>query len=295
MSDFPRSRILSAYLWGSVGPYTAVPPSRLRCGGDVFRGRWRAHHLLWTVAEFASYRGKSSIRWGCIAMRKHSKWSRQRFGTVTLVAVAAAMVALIAPMQSSAAVTAPRSVTSYAPPGVGAYWRNTLKTHNQVIVADGVGESTKVIKLTLWTYIGDNKWRNDGAYTGIGGTSGWNKTKQGDRRTPTGVFGLTDAGGYYPNPGTRLRYEYSHSKYSFIVQNARVFSYVLAINYNHVVGTPPSSTRTTMGYAKGTKIWLHERHKSGSAGCIGTTRAGMVRILRWVNPAAHPVIIMGPQ
>jgi L,D-peptidoglycan transpeptidase YkuD (ErfK/YbiS/YcfS/YnhG family) len=202
--------------------------------------------------------------------------------------VALSMVTLAAPLQASAAVT------PSVPPGVGAYWANSLRGHSQVIVADGANNGTTNIKLTLWTYVGANRWRNDGSYAAVGGTSGWNKTRQGDRRSPTGVFALTDAGGYYPNPGTRLPYQRSTSAYSTVLEGTRVFSYVVAIGYNRVAGTPPSSTRTTMGYAKGTQIWIHERHRTGSAGCIGTSRAGVVKVLRWLNPAAHPVILMGP-
>jgi len=211
-----------------------------------------------------------------------------------------AMVATAALIQSSEAaspsVVTARLVASYAPPGVGAYWRNILKTHSQVIVGDGIYNNTNVIQLTLWTYVGVNKWRNDGSYTASGGANGWGKTRQGDRKSPTGVYGLTDAGGYYPNPGTQLPYQYSPHLYSYVYHNVRVFSYVVSINYNHVVGTPPSSTRTPGPYSWGSQIWLHQRTGlvGTSLGCVGTTRVGMVRILRWLNPKSHPVILMAP-
>ena len=205
-----------------------------------------------------------------------------------------ASVAVAAPAPSAAAAVPARTAASYAPPGVGAHWRGALKGHNQVIVADGIANGTTNIRVTLWTYVGANKWRNDGTYAGNGGRGGWGKTRQGDLRSPVGVFSLTDAGGYYPNPGTKLPYQYSPRTYSTIIGGVRVFSYVVAIGYNHVVGTPPSSRRTPGPYSRGNQIWLHERHAGGTAGCLGISRAGMVRTLRWLNPAAHPVILMAP-
>jgi len=228
-----------------------------------------------------------------------SKWPRQPLGAVILLG--AGVASLAAPVQSSSAAAwvAPpktwvRSVTSYAPPGVGAHWRTSLKNHSQVVVADGINNGTRTVKMTLWTYIGGNQWRNDGAYAAVGGSAGWNKTRQGDHRSPTGVFALTDAGGYYRNPGTKLPYQYSPSSYSTILNGVRVFSYAVSINYNHVAGTAPSSTRTPMGSLRGSQIWMHETHGSTSRGCIGTSRAGMVKVLRWLNPRSKPVIVMGP-
>lgn len=93
-----------------------------------------------------------------------------------------------------------------------------------------------------------------------------------------------------------MRYSYSRSAYSYINRGVRVFSYVVAINYNHVPGTAPTSNRLTMPYYKGNKIWLHVGTgiAGTSAGCVGTSQAGMSNIVRWLNPAHHPVIIMGP-
>jgi len=181
------------------------------------------------------------------------------------------------------------------PPGVGAAWTKKLARHNQVIVANGTNNGTNgKIRMTMWTWKSTG-WQKRASYWAWGGHNGWGKTRQGDRRTPIGVYSLTDAGGYYRNPGTKLRYQYSPSGYRLLIDGHRVFSYVMAIGYNRVVGTPPLSERTVRGYSKGHQIWIHQGHGVKTRGCLGTSRAGVAAMLRWVRPTSRPVILMGPK
>lgn len=181
------------------------------------------------------------------------------------------------------------------PPGVGAAWARSLTGHNQVIVAEGTNNWTNgSILMSLWTW-NSTGWHKAASYWAWGGSRGWAKTKQGDRRSPTGLYSLTDAGGYFRNPGTRLSYDYSPSAYRKIVNGHHVFSHVIAIGYNRYAGSTPRSNRTVSGRAKGDKIWIHEGHGGYSLGCLGTSRAGVVAMLRWVNPVSKPVILMGPR
>lgn len=187
-----------------------------------------------------------------------------------------------------------RTAVSVRPPGVGAAWSRSLAGHNQVIVANGTNNRTNGrILMTMWTRSAKG-WHKGAAFWAWGGFNGWGKTRQGDRRSPTGVYSLTDAGGYYANPGTRLPYDHSAYRYRLVSNGHRVFSYVLAIGYNHVAGTPPLSNRTPGARSKGNQVWIHEGHNGYSLGCLGTSRAGVVAMLRWASPAAKPVILMGP-
>jgi L,D-peptidoglycan transpeptidase YkuD (ErfK/YbiS/YcfS/YnhG family) len=181
------------------------------------------------------------------------------------------------------------------PPGVGAHWSSSLRGHNQVIVADGTNNGTNGrIRMTTWTWTTAG-WVRGGGWWAWGGGNVWGKTTQGDRRSPTGVFSLTDAGGYYRNPGTRMPYYYNPSGFSLISSNGhRSFSYVMAIGYNHVAGTSPLSNATVGPRSKGGQIWIHEGSGKYSLGCLGTSRPAVVAMLKWANPAAHPVILMGP-
>jgi len=180
------------------------------------------------------------------------------------------------------------------PPGVGAYWTSSLRGHAQVIVADGTNDSTNGrILMTTWTWTSAG-WLKGGGWWAWGGSGGWGKTAQGDRKSPTGVFSLKDAGGYYANPGTRLPYYYNPAGFSTMMNGHRIFSYVMAIGYNHVTGTSPLSEATPGPYSKGNQIWIHEGHDSLTLGCLGVSRGAVGAMLRWANPAAQPVILMGP-
>ncbi len=108
------------------------------------------------------------------------------------------------------------------------------------------------------------------------------------------MFSLKDAGGYYANPGTRLPYYYNPSGFSAVNYGHRSFSYVMAIGYNHVTGTSPLSNATTGPYSRGNQIWIHEGSGRPSLGCLGVSRGAVGAMLRWANPAAQPVILMGP-
>jgi L,D-peptidoglycan transpeptidase YkuD (ErfK/YbiS/YcfS/YnhG family) len=187
-----------------------------------------------------------------------------------------------------------RTGVNINPPGVGAHWTNSLRGHDQVIVADGTNNRTNGrILMTTWTWTSAG-WIKGGSWWAWGGSRGWAKASQGDRKSPTGVFSLMDAGGYYANPGTKLPYHHNPAGFSSVMKGHRVFSYVIAIGYNHVTGTSPLSNATPGRLSKGSHIWIHEGHGSPSLGCLGVSRGAVRAMLKWANPAARPVILMGP-
>ena len=54
------------------------------------------------------------------------------------------------------------------------------------------------------------------------------------------------------------------------------------------IATEPANT------SKGGGIFLHVNGSGATAGCVSVSRERMRRILRWLNPAHDPVIVMGP-
>ena len=45
---------------------------------------------------------------------------------------------------------------------------------------------------------------------------------------------------------------------------------------------------------KGSAIFLHVSTGGGTAGCVSLAESNLLEVLRWLDPAAHPVIVMGP-
>ena len=223
--------------------------------------------------------------------RRHAgvrRWIPSQSRGRARVAVALAVIAALA----TAVGCVP--TTTAVPPGVGSRWATGLAGHNQVVVASGVQLNSSISTVTTWTRTATG-WAKTGSWAGHNGWNGWTSNHRlGDGRTPIGVFTLTAAGGYAPNPGTRLPYEYAPAFYSRVVNGVREFNYVVAIDYNRVPRTPPSNPVRPRGRAAGGGIWFHVDTNSATAGCVTVPNPAMVQVLRWLDPAKSPVILMGP-
>ena len=188
-------------------------------------------------------------------------------------------------------------------PGLGASFRSRIPADtDQVLIATGAGVNTTTVRVTLYTRSAENTWTAGATWNGHNGDAGWipeDKHTAGDLRSPIGVFTLTDAGGQEPNPGTKLSYDHSVSGFvspgtGFNGESlADAFHYVIAINYNHVAGTSPLSTDWPLGVGRGHGIWIHVDHGGPTHACISIPEADMVTLLKTLDPAKHPVIVMG--
>jgi len=139
--------------------------------------------------------------------------------------------------------------------------------------------------------------------------------KEGDGKSPAGVFDLREATGYAPepSPGTRLAYrtatpglrcvdDPTSSFYNRLVDEARVRSdwasaekmrrgddlYRLVIWVGHNDGPPVGGA--------GSCIFLHLRFSPGSVteGCTAMGEEAMERLLSWLDPARRPVLVQIP-
>ena len=134
---------------------------------------------------------------------------------------------------------------------------------------------------------------------GHNGARGWTDDhREGDLRTPVGVFTLSDAGGRKKDPGAKLPY---HRSEAFRPTGDGVygdslagsFDYVIAIDYNRRPGTSPLDPTRPEGAERGGGIWLHVDHDGPTHGCISVPAAGMKALLRELDPASRPVVVMG--
>ncbi|MET8545703.1 L,D-transpeptidase family protein [Kitasatospora sp. NPDC004799] len=185
-------------------------------------------------------------------------------------------------------------------PGLGAAFTAKIPAETtQVVVASGQDKNTDKNTVTLWTRTPEGRWLAGETWQGHNGKSGWTTDhNEGDLRSPIGVFSLTDAGGRKADPGSKLPYDKDPS---FVVsgtgffgdQLAGSFDYVVAINYNRVPGNTPLDPRRPMGSKKGGGIWLHVDHDGPTHGCVSIPEDKMAQLIRTLDPAAHPVIVMG--
>lgn len=142
-------------------------------------------------------------------------------------------------------------------------------------------------------------WPVSDVWPGHNAVRGWtDEHYQGDLRSPIGVFGLTDAGGKLPDPGSKLPYDrgsaFEASGDGFEGEALEgSFDYVVAINYNRLAGTTPLDWTRPLGKAKGGGIWLHVDHGGPTQGCVSLPRRRMKELLRMLDPAKRPVVVMG--
>jgi L,D-peptidoglycan transpeptidase YkuD (ErfK/YbiS/YcfS/YnhG family) len=202
---------------------------------------------------------------------------------------------------ASAKPPAPKPAPGFAQlPGLGASFRAKIPAGTgQVLLARGASATTNTVTVVLYTRTAAGTWLPGATWSGHNALDGWTTDHHdGDLHSPIGAFTLTDAGGLYANPGTKLPYlqssEFKDLSTGFEGESlADAFDYVVAINYNHVPGTSPLSPQRPMGESKGGGIWVHVDHGGPTHGCISIPQVDMVALLKALDPAKHPVIVMG--
>ncbi|WP_030845009.1 L,D-transpeptidase family protein [Streptomyces sp. NRRL F-4474] len=173
----------------------------------------------------------------------------------------------------------------------------------QLILVTGRAVDSSESTATLYTRPeAGADWVKVESWPARNGARGWSAQRTyGDLTSPQGVFALTDAGGLLsPPPGTRLPYDEDRG---FVATGRGVngeslvgsFDYVVAIDFNRRPGHSPLDPVKPDGEDKGGNIWLHVDHDGPSQGCVGIPKEAMRKVLETLDPAAKPVIVMGPE
>ncbi|MER7171468.1 L,D-transpeptidase family protein [Streptomyces mesophilus] len=183
-------------------------------------------------------------------------------------------------------------------PGVGDRLQRQIPAGSrQVVAVYGRGEDSAKSTAALFTRHGAT-WDRERIWPAHNGRKGWTTDHhEDDKRSPVGVFTLSDAGGVRAEPGAKLPYTRSAAAFTAPRSWPRThwhdFDLVIAIDYNRVKGTAPSDPTRPEGRAKGGSIWLHLDHGSGTSGCVSLPEQGMEQLLRTLDPERDPVIVMG--
>lgn len=144
-----------------------------------------------------------------------------------------------------------------------------------------------------------------GAYVG---RNGIDKTREGDGKTPTGTFNLTQPFGIKPDPGAQMDYTQvkSHHYWCGTSGSAYYNQLVDAREVNRPAGSSDEVLVNYKGYydyclfidynasgaaGKGSCIFLHcMGGKESTAGCIAIPEKVMKKLVQWVEPGAKIVI-----
>jgi L,D-peptidoglycan transpeptidase YkuD (ErfK/YbiS/YcfS/YnhG family) len=182
-------------------------------------------------------------------------------------------------------------------PDVGDRLQKQIPANSrQVVAVYGEGKDAADSTIVLYTKSGST-WDKTSSWEGHNGKKGWTTNhREGDKRSPVGVFTLSDAGGVLADPGAQLPYTRSASFQApryWAKSHWHDFDYVIAIDYNRVKGTSPNDPTRPQGQSKGGSIWLHMDHGSGTSACVSLPKSGMEYLLRTLDPDQHPVVVMG--
>ncbi|MBQ0826416.1 hypothetical protein [Streptomyces tagetis] len=210
-----------------------------------------------------------------------------------------------APPSPSVASARPGPSAAPAPrplPGLGPVTRARVPDEaRQALVVTGPGEDTFRARAVLYERFPEEGWRAvAGPWPAHNGLRGWSEEhRAGDLRTPVGVFGLSDAGGRLPDPGTRMPYDedpdFEVTGTGHLGEDLEgSFDYVVAIDYNRVPGTTPLDDTRPMGAELGGGVWLHVDHEGPTNACVSLREEHMRELLLALDPERSPVVVMGP-
>ncbi|MFE0513648.1 L,D-transpeptidase family protein [Streptomyces sp. NPDC058964] len=176
-------------------------------------------------------------------------------------------------------------------------WRQIPDGTRQAVVVYGDRPDSPDSLVVLYQKRGST-WQQTASWPAHNGRLGWTTDHRiDDERSPVGVFTLTDAGGTLADPGSRLRYWQDDNAYASMLNPEQAhlhdFDYVIAIDYNRLRGVPPFDWSRPDGVEKGGGIWLHTDHGDGTSACVTVSGPAMKTLLRTLEPAQHPVVVMG--
>ncbi|MEW1647899.1 MULTISPECIES: L,D-transpeptidase family protein [unclassified Streptomyces] len=184
-------------------------------------------------------------------------------------------------------------------PGVGPTMLARIPAGTeQVVLVTGRDANSPRSTLALYERT-DDGWAETVSWAAHNALRGWSDHHMGgDLRSPVGVYSLTDAGGLLKDPGTKLTYDQGRG---FVSPGtgfegeplAGSFDYVIAINYNRKPGTSPLDWTRPLGSSRGGGIWIHVDHGGPTHGCVSIAEDHMKELLRTLDPARHPVVVMG--
>lgn|GEM_PF-320956 len=257
----------------------------------------------------------------CVRASTVGVMRRVRCAIVIVLATVTCVALMWSPQTSaSAAASSPDSLSH-------------LGNAHQVIIVTASGWSSPAGTLTAWERDAHG-WRRVIAPTpavlGARGLVLASQRRQSTGTTPAGTFAIPSSFGRLPNPGTGLPYtqltpkdawpynpddpstynvfqdadrswdSYGHNV-EYLWRHGVQYDYVAVLDYNLPRGSITTDANgirhatTPANTAAGGGIFLHVSDGRKTTGCIAVSRKAMRSILRWLNPAAQPVIVVGPQ
>ncbi len=186
----------------------------------------------------------------------------------------------------------------------------------QVLIVDAPSTGSTTATLTAYENDGAGWDQVFGAMPAVDGVNGWipgQSRAEGDGTTPEGMYAIGPTMyGTNPNPGTQFPYHQlvcgdwwdedsaspTYNSFQHVAcgttppfagdsealwTEGNAYPSMAVIDYN----TPPTGPL-------GSGIFLHADIGAPTQGCVSLPLGDLDAVLDWLNPALHPVIVMGP-
>jgi L,D-peptidoglycan transpeptidase YkuD (ErfK/YbiS/YcfS/YnhG family) len=182
----------------------------------------------------------------------------------------------------------------------------------QLITVQVTAWGRRDARLDLWSKRADGHWVNVGtaiARLGAKGMVPGQYRKQNTYTTPSGRYTLGPAFGRVASTGYKIPYRrITNRSYWCLDNNSRYYNrwveqYPMRVcrasESEHLISYPTYRRAVVIGYNlkqvryKGGGIFLHDNGRAYTAGCVSVSPAWMDKISLWLNPAAHPTIVLG--
>jgi L,D-peptidoglycan transpeptidase YkuD (ErfK/YbiS/YcfS/YnhG family) len=185
----------------------------------------------------------------------------------------------------------------------------------QLVTVDSPSATSTVVEVTLWQRHGSCWVVAAGPWAGRVGAAGFSdQHREGDNSTPTGAYGIGPViYGNAADPGVRYAYhrltcgdwwdeDPSSPQYNTfqhvacgtvppfgggseaLWQETAAYPSFAVVDYN----TSPVVAGTGSG------IFIHADIGVPTAGCVSVPLSDLDALLRWLAPAANPLVVMGP-
>ncbi len=191
--------------------------------------------------------------------------------------------------------------------------KEQLGSSSQVILVENMDPSS--FSATVHMLEKQNgAWQNAfppfGAVIGKNGFAAFGTKREGDGRTPSGVFSLGTAFGYEPYLAAKWPYRQAAAD-DLWVDDPRADDYnrwvkkgqTKAASFEHLrreddlyrYGLVVEYNTNPVVKGRGSAIFFHiwKGRTEPTLGCVAMPERDMLRLLRWLDPAAKPLVVMG--
>lgn len=186
---------------------------------------------------------------------------------------------------------------------------------SQILLVWNINPASVDVRISLWERKNCG-WQSPFApLDGVIGRKGFappGEKREGDGRTPAGIFPLGTVFGYEPSFPTRMPYrqatgddlwiddvraaDYNRwvkrgitqaTSFEIMRRDDDLYKYGIVVEYN----THP----VVKGYGSAIFFHLWRGKEIPTAGCIALSADDLIRIMKWLDPARKPLVVMGPQ